>query len=354
MFEPETVNAFVGGYEISASGIINVAGSPELSNLGYSISMPISLSLNVLARADSVVHWKGTNEVIIPYQISKTSNEWFDPIKILTNISIQRGWQTPPYVLAEEDLKFHMGLAYYSAFIDVLIRAFSLVNNVNLGATEIMELSREVQEITRGFYIPAETLTRINGSDGSIFIYDEKNRTFRNEPLKLEPYSLVVISGNSLEENENYRSFQRNMEKFRRLGMINQKPSSLSYPFLNFLNHFSTEQEMVENIMDALLKDNTDRFISGWSKYSQSIGYNLGVISNFQKTVASLLEKYSISNYVFAVSEYSGSVIALADSPVRAKISENLVRDYFGLTNGTLNITEVQNRNDTKMERIIL
>ncbi|MEM4125877.1 MAG: hypothetical protein QXR66_04440, partial [Thermoplasmatales archaeon] len=301
MFEPETVNAFVGGYEISASGIINVAGSPELSNLGYSISMPISLSLHILTRADSVVHWKGTNEVIIPYQISKITNDWFDPIKILTNISIQRGWQTPPYVLAEEDLKFHMGLAYYSAFIDVLIRAFSLVNNVNLGAAEIVELSREVQEITRGFYIPAETLTRINGRDGNVLIYDEKNKTFRNEPVKLEPYSLVVISSNSLEENENYRTFQRNMEKFRRLGMLNQKTSSLSYPFLNFFNHFSTEQEMVENIIDALLKDDTDRFVWAWSKYSQSIAYNLGVISSFQRNVASLLEKYSIRNYVFTV-----------------------------------------------------
>ncbi|MEM0141085.1 MAG: hypothetical protein QXN66_03490 [Thermoplasmatales archaeon] len=354
MFDAETLNAFAGGYKVSAAGVITIAGSPEFSNVNYSISIPVSLSLSALTKADSMVRWRGTNVVNIPYEISRTSNDWFDPIKIMMNISIQRGWTSPPSILANEDLKFHMGMGYYSAFVDVLIQSFSLVNNVNLSAAEAIELSSEVQEMARGFHTAIETLTRINGKDENVFIYDKRSKTFKNEHLKLEPYSLLAISENYLEENENYQSFKKNFNRFLSLGMASQNPSSLSYPFLNFHNHLSAEEEMVNKITNALMKDDSQEFASSVSKYSQSLGFNLGVVSNFQRIVASLLERYSINDYLFAVNEYSGSVIVFSDSLGQKKISENLVRDYYNITNRTLSVREISNKNTTGKDRIVV
>lgn len=354
MFDQETVNAFSGGYMVSTSGVIMLAGSPEFSNSRFSISLPISLSISALAKANGVVKWKGTNYIELPYQISHLSNEWSDPIKLLVNISIQRGWKNPPSILAQEDLKFHMGLGYYSALIETLIRCFSLVNGINLSSAEIMELSSEIQDRARGFHIPQETLTRLDGRDDSIFIYDNRSHVFRNEPLSLDPYSLLIISENSLEENESYSEFRKNFTKFKERRMGKAGTRNLSYPFLGIYNHLSSEDEIIADILSAIENDDSRAFITGVSKYSQSLGFNLGVLSKFQRTLSSLLDKYSISSFMFAADRYSGSVVVFADSETQSKISDNIIRDYYNLTNRTLNVYPVENKNVTGKERIIV
>ncbi|MGC8618357.1 MAG: hypothetical protein ACP5UZ_06410 [Thermoplasmata archaeon] len=354
MFDQEALNAFAGGYSISTSGVITLAGSPEFSGSRFSVSMPISLSLKALTKAGDLVRWKGSNDIEFPYQSSRMSNEWFDPIKLLINIAIQRGWKNPPSILAQEDLQFHMGLGYYSAFIETLIQCFSLVNGINLSNAEVMELSSEVQDRIKGSHSSVETLTRLSGRDESIFIYDESQHSFRNEPLRLEPYSLLVISENGIEENEGYSEFRRNFRRFKEQKMLKANPVTLAYPYLSIYNHLSAEEELMGNILDAIDKDDPYAFVSSISKYSQSLGFNLGVISRFQRAISSLLEKYSVDTYIFAVDNYSGSVIVFADSGIQEKISDNIIRDYYNLTNGTINVIRVENKNVTRKERILI
>jgi hypothetical protein len=352
MFDDETVNAFSGGYKVSEPGIITLIGFPPVSNLRNVITIPISISIDALVRTSDRVIWHGNNTVELSYKVSKLTNDWYDPIKLVTNISIQRGWKKSPFIVADERLNYHMSLGYYSAFVDLLVQSFSLVNDINLSTSEIIQMSGEVQDRIKGSHYSYETLTRQEGKEGNILFYDRSNDSFKNEIIDFEPYSLFLISENSLSINEPFKSFQKNLKKFNDGKMLRKEASTLSYPFTGIRNHIATEEGRYNQIVDSIKADDIPSFVESISAYSQSLGYNLGVLSEFQRTISKLLEKYEIKTYIFNVGEYSGSVLIFADSLELARIRDNVIRDYYNLTNKTLRFDDVKLSGSSKKERI--
>jgi hypothetical protein len=352
MFDDETVNAFSGGYKISEPGVITLIGLPPVSNIRSVISVPISISIDALVRTSDRVVWRGNNIIEIPYRVSKLTNDWYDPIKLVTNISVQRGWKKAPYILADERLNYHLSLGYYSAFVDLLVQSFSLVNDINLSTSEIIQMSGEVQDRIKGGHYAYETLTRQEGKEGNILFYDLSNDSFKNEIVDFEPYSLFLISENSLSSNEGFKSFHKNFTKFNDGRMLRKETSTLSYPFVGIKNHIVMEEEKYNQIVDSLKGNDIVSFVENISTYSQSLGYNLGVISEFQRNMAKLLEKYEFKTYIFNVGEYSGSVLIFADSLELARIRDNVIRDYYNLTNRTVRFDDVRLSGGSRKERI--
>ncbi len=336
MFDEETVNAFSGGYRVSESGVATLFGMPTVSNLKRVIAFPLSLSIDSLVRANETVVWKGINSVELPLEMSKLTNDWYDPIKLMTNIAIQRGWKKAPYILPNERLGYQLALGYYSAFIDTLIHSFSLVNGVTLGPSEFLQISSEIQDKIIGHHFSYETIARQQGKDNSLLFYDATSFTYKNEIITFEPFSLFLIGENYLGTNQNYINFMKNFQRFKEGAMMNRESSSLKFPYLGIKNHMSTEEEVYNHAVAAFEDNDVQEFVSDICRYSQSLGYNLGVLSDFQKTVADLLEKYGVKKYAFNVCEYSGSVIVFADSLDISKVKDNAIRDYYNATNRTI------------------
>lgn len=341
MFDEETVNAFSGGYKVSESGVETLFGFPAFSNLKKTIAFPVSLSLNALVKRGSSVEYKGVNSIELPFEISKLSNDWYDPIKLMTNIAIQRGWKNAPTILVDEQLKYQLSLGYYSAFVDLLVQSFSSVNDVTLSASELIQMSGEIQDRIHGQHYEHETVTRKQGRQGNLLLYDHTSKSYKNETVDFEPFSMYLISENSLASNQNYLNFQRNFRRFNEHNMIGKDPSSLSYPYLGIRNHLLTETETYDSAMEHFYGNDIESFISIISKFSQSLGYNLGVISDFQRTIAKILDKYSIRNFIFNVSEYSGSLLVFADSMEFSRIRDNAIREYYNLANRTIRFDEL-------------
>ncbi len=342
MFDEETVNAFNGGYRVSESGVATLFGMPTVSDLKKVIAFPLSLSVDSLVRANETVVWRGVNSVELPMEMSKLTNDWFDPIKLMTNIAIQRGWKKAPYILANERLGYQLALGYYSAFIDTLIQSFSLVNGVTLSSSEFLQISSEIQDKIVGHHFSYEAIARQHGKENSLLFYDEISSTYKNEIVTFEPFSLFLISENYLGTNQNFISFTKNFNKFKEGKMMAREPSSLKFPYLGIQNHLRMEEEAYTNGVAAFENNDVQRFIGDISRYSQSLGYNLGVLSDFQKAIATLLEKYGIKNYAFNVCEYSGSVIVFADSLEISKVKDNAIRDYYNATNRTIRFDELE------------
>ena len=352
MFDEETVNAFSGGYKVSESGVVTLFGRPAVSTLKRVIAFPASLSIHSLVRKSESVVWRGTNTVDLPYEISKLSNDWYDPIKMMVNIAIQRGWKYPPYILAEEHLGYQMALGHYSAFIDLLVQAFSTVNEITLSPAEFNQISTEIQGKVKGQTYPYETLARQQGKNNNLLFFESSSNSFRNEIVNLEPFSMFLISENYLGGNQNYANFLRNFKKFSDNSMDNRDPTTLSFPYVGIRNHSVLEEEMYDRTAKAFEENDVDSFIQFLSKYSQSLGYNLGVLSDFQKNIANLLERYKIKNYLFNVGEYSGSVLVFVDSQELATIRDNLIREYYNKTNRTLRFDDLQILNSALREPI--
>lgn len=341
MFDEETVNAFSGGYRVSEYGVVTLIGHPLLSKLKNVISFPISIPIDALIKRGKSIRWSGVNGVELPYESSRLKNDWFDPIKLVANISIQRGWKSAPNIIADERLNFQLSLGYYSAFVDLLIQAFSLANGVNLSTSELIQMSGEVQDKILGRHNEYETVTRLSGREGNLLLYDRGSNSYRNEMMNFEPFSLFLISENYLSSNVNFQKFQKNMMKFDAGKMLKSNPSSLSYPFVGMRNHFAAEEESYADILGFLKRNDSESFVRAVSKYSQSAAYNLGVISEFQRTMAKLLERYGVSNYIFNVGEHSGSLLVFADSLEISKIKDNTIRDYYNMTNRTIRFDEI-------------
>lgn len=341
MFDEETENAFSGGFKISESGVATILGHPAVSNLGKVISFPISLQIFSLVKKNSSVVWKGVNSIEIPFEASKLSNDWYDPIKMMTNIAIQRGWRNAPYIVARETLTFNQSLGHYSAFVDIIVESFSLVNEVNLSVSEMVQISGEIQDKIRGRHNAYETIARKQGKEGSLLFYDLMSNSYRNEVISLEPYSMFLISENSLDTNPNFSKFQKNFKRFNNGNMMNKEQNSLVFPYVGIWNHMMSEQKIFERAIEFLEGNDIDSFISAISEYSRSIGYNLGILSEFQKIIAKLLEKYAVKTYVFNIGEYSGSVLVFLDSLSIGKVRDNVIRDYYNITNRTIRIDEL-------------
>ncbi|MCL4447224.1 MAG: hypothetical protein M1556_03550 [Candidatus Thermoplasmatota archaeon] len=352
MFDEETVNAFSGGYKVSESGVSTLFGLPAVSNLKRVISFPVSLSINSLVRGNEGVVWRGVNTVELPFEISKLTNAWYDPIKLMTNISIQRGWKKAPYILADEQLSYQLSLGYYSAFVDLLVQSFSCVNDVTLSASEMVQISGEIQDKIRGYHNSYETIARKLGKEGSMLFYDTVSNSYRNEMVSFEPYSMFLVSENSLDINNNFLSFQKSFKKFNESSMIDRDPSTLGFPYVGIRNHMRLEDELFERAIRTFNNNDVQSFVTSISNYSQSLGYNLNVLSDFQKLIARFLEKYAVNTFSFNVSEYSGSVLVFADSLDITKIKDNVIRDYYNLTNRTLRIDELSIAKGSSMEPI--
>jgi hypothetical protein len=341
MFDEETVNAFSGGYKVSESGVDTLFGLPAFSNLKKIIAFPVSISINALVRRGSSVSYHGTNSIELPFEMSKLSNDWYDPVKLMTNIAIQRGWTHAPTILVEENLGYQLSMGYYSAFVDLLVQSFSLVNDVTLSTSEFTQISGEIQDRIRGQHYEHETIARKHGKEGNLLFYDVLTRSYKNESVNFEPFSMFLISENSLTSNQNYLNFQKNFKKFNERNMIGKDPSSLGYPYVGIRNHLMAEEETYGRAMESFYGNDTESFISIISKFSQSLGYNLGVISDFQRTMAKLLERYSVKTFVFNISEYSGSILVFADSLELSRIKDNVIRDYYNLVNRTIRLDEL-------------
>lgn len=352
MFDQETINTFSGGFKVSVPGVVTFFGSPTFSLLQEVISFPISLSLEALVKKGQYVQLKGPKNIRLNFEPSKLSNEWYDPIKLTSNIAIQRGWKYPPEVLLNEGLSFNSSLGYYSAFIDLFVYSFSLVNRVNLSNAEVTQLSGEIQDRIKnkdGLY---ETVTRAEGKEGNILFQDLKNGTYRNEMINFEPYSLYILKENSLDTNENFKNFIHNMERFRNQKMIKSSPSSLKFPYVGMFNHFEFEKEIVKEIESSIRENDPTLFLSSLSRYSQSLGYNLGTLSEFQKVMSTLLERYRLQRYVYNIGEYSGSFLLFLDAKEFGTLKDNVIREYYNLTNKTVTISEVSIVNGHTIERI--
>ncbi len=352
MFDEEVVNSFSGGFRISEAGICTIFGLPSVSTLRKVISFPLSLSIHSLVRKNETVRWKGTNFIDLPPKASRLTNAWYDPLVMMMNIALQRGWTFSPYILADEQLRYNLSLGYYSAFVDLVVESFAQVNGINLSTSELVQISSEIQDKIKGENYSHETATRRIGKEGNILIYDKISHNYSNEPISFEPYSLILISENSLETNHNFLNFQRNFRKFKDANMRNRSTSSLSFPFVGIRNHIDLEEKMFELAMESFRKNDIASFISAASEYSKSLGYNLGVLSDSQKTIAKFIEKYKVSNYIFNVSEYSGSVLVFADSEQQRRITDNVIRDYYNLTNRTIRIDEINTSSGSKIEPI--
>ena len=354
MFDHETVNAFAGGYKVSESGVVTLFGAPAVSNLMRVMAFPISLYIDSLVKRNKTVVWKGINTVELPFEISKLTNDWYDPIKLMTNIAIQRGWRHAPYILAQEALGYQFSLGYYSAFVDTLVQAFSSVNEVTLNTSEFAQISSEIQDKIREEHSAYETIARRQEKDGTMLFYDVPSNSYRNELVNFEPFSLFLISENSLNSNHDFQKFQKSMKRFKEGNMINRDSASLKYPYVGIRNHMKKEEDTYDSAIDAFNRNDIKSFIFIISKYSQSLGYNLGVLSDFQKKIAHQLDKYGAQMYVFNISEYSGSVLVFADSLELAKIKENVIRDYYNQTNRTIRIDELQILRGSSKEPILL
>ncbi|MGC8561922.1 MAG: hypothetical protein ACP5UZ_03950 [Thermoplasmata archaeon] len=352
MFDEETVNAFSGGFRISEPGIITIFGYPAVSNLKKVISFPVSLQISSLVRKNTSVVWKGINSIEIPFHVSKLTNDWFDPLKLMTNIAFQRGWSNAPYILADELLSFNQSLGYYSAFIDLVVESFSLVNEVNLSTSELMQISGEIQDKIKGTHNSYETLARKQGKEGSLLFYDLESNSYRNEIINLEPYSMFLISENSLDSNPNFVNFQKSFRKFNQGNMISKGPNALVFPYVGIRNHLESERKIFDSAIESLEGNDIESFISSISEYSRSIGYNLGVLSDFQKIIARLLDKYEVKFYMFNVGEYSGSILIFLDSLSVGKVRDNVVRDYYNITNRTIRIDELTVASGSSKEQI--
>ena len=352
MFDEETENAFSGGFKISEPGVATILGHPIVSNLKKVISFPVSLQISSLVRKNKSVVWKGVNSVEIPFEHSKLSNDWYDPLKMMTNIAIQRGWANAPYIMAKETLTFNQSLGYYSAFVDVIVESFSLVNEVNLSISEMVQISGEIQDKVRGRHNAYETLARKQGKEGSLLFYDSISNSYRNEVTSLEPYSMFLISENSLDVNPNFVKFQSNFKRFKEGNMMSKEPGSLVFPYVGIRNHMIAEQKIFESAIEFLEANDIDSFISAISEYSRSIGYNLGILSEFQKIIARLLEKYAVNTFVFNIGEYSGSVLVFVDALSIGKVRDNVIRDYYNITNRTIRIDELTIAKGSSKEQI--
>jgi hypothetical protein len=352
MFDEETVNAFSGGYRVSESGVNTLFGLPAVSNLKKIIAIPVSLSMSALVKKGGAVAWRGGNTVELPFEMSKLSNDWYDPIKLMTNIAIQRGWMNAPTILVEENLKYQLSLGYYSAFVDLLVQSFSLVNDITLSTSEFMQISGEIQDRIQGHHYEHETIARKQGKEGNLLFYDASSKSFKNETVSFEPFSMFLISENSLSPNQNFLNFRKSFKKFNDGNMMNRDPSSLGYPFVGIRNHLSVEEETYGRAMESFYSNDMESFVSIISQFSQSLGYNLGVLSDFQRTMAKLLEKYSVKTFIFNVSEHSGSLLVFADSQELSKIKDNAIRDYYNLVNRTIKFDELQISNGSTTESI--
>lgn len=342
MFGEEILNAFSGGYQVSEPGVDTLFGFPPVSNLRKIIAFPVSLSIDSLVRKDDKVVWKGVNIVELPYKNSKLTNDWYDPIKLMINIAIQRGWDSAPHILADEALSFQSALGHYSAFVDLLVQSFSLVNDITLSTAEFVQISGEIQDKIRGRHYPYETVARQQGKEGNVLLYDGATNSYRNEQISFEPFSMFLISENSLAPNQSFMNFQQNFKRFNDGNMMSRDPSSLAYPYVGIRNHLIAEEEMFGRAMESFESNDVRSFVEIISQYSQSLGYNLGVLSEFQRRMAKLLEKYRVKTFVFNVGEYSGSVVVFADSLELTKIKDNTIREYYNQTNKTIRFDELQ------------
>ncbi|MEM0135385.1 MAG: hypothetical protein QXU18_09220 [Thermoplasmatales archaeon] len=352
MFDEETINAFSGGYNVSESGVSTILGLPSVSNLKKVMSFPVSLRITALVKRNKSVKWKGINSIELPFENSKLTNDWYDPLRMMTNIAHQRGWKNAPYIFADEQLGFQMSMGYYSALIDLIVESFSLVNDVSLSTSELLQISGEIQDRIRGQHNAYETIARKEGKEGNLFLYDMASKSYRNESINFEPYSMFLVSENSLDSNPNFATFLKSFRKFNDSNMMNRDPNSLTFPYLGIMNHLTIEHSIFDRAIESLQNNAIELFISTISEYSQSLGFNLRVLSEFQKTMAGLLEKYGIKTYVFNISEYSGSLIVFADSLNLAKIKDNAIRDYYNLTNRTIRIDELTIANGSSHEPI--
>ncbi len=353
MFDSETLNAFDGGFRFEIPSVVTLFGNPAISVSEKFISVPISRSIEVLAKRGDHVSWKGKKEYEQNYTSLPTNGSWSDPIREMTTISLQRGWTNPPEIMAIENVNFNAGIGYISAFIISLIMSFSSINDITLSSSEMMQISTEIQEKMTKTSNRLEVHTQIEGRPNSIMISEGPGKGFRNEIWSQEPYSLYLIEENALSENPNFKIFERNFRKFNTNSMLKKDPNSLNFPFNSYHSHFSHEGDYFEKLSNAIDKNDLTSFVEYVAKMNESVEFNLNVISPFQHNIAGLLRKYNANSFCFNISEFSGSVLLFADGPTVDRVRENVIRDYFGLTNKTISINEVNISGPIKKERIV-
>ncbi len=354
MFDQETLNSFEGGFRVEIPSVATLIGSPFISSNGYSLSFPLSLKLELLVKKNSKIEWVDKETFVSDYKMVSTDGTWSDPLKIMANISMQRGWQNGLRAIIRNDINFNSGTGYLSSFISSIILSFSLANGIRLSNSEILQINNEIQEKVTGEFFYNEALTQLEGRKNNLLFSEGKDKKFRNEIMNFEPYSMYLIEENSLESNTNLGAFRKYRRKFFEENMMKKEKNQLKYPFSLLAAHYEKEIEYYSDMKKASEKNDIYSFLNALSLYSQSIMFNLGALSQFQRIVGDFLLKNGAEYFSFNVSEYSGSVLLFGDTPIIAKIKDNVIREYYSLTNKTISFTEVTMSDSIFYEKIMI
>ncbi len=354
MFDQEIVNSFAGGYKIEIPAVVTLIGSPIISSEGSSISFPISIKRNILTRKNETIEWRDREEFFSQYVPQSTDGTWSDPIKIMASISKQRGWPYGIKTIVNDEINFNSGTGYLNSLINSVILSFALANDIRLPNSEILELNMEIQERIKGERDYAEPLAQLEGKSNSLLFSDGNEKKFRNEIINLEPYSMYLIEENSLDSNTNIEKFKKNKRKFFSERMYKKNSNILNYPFNAYFAHYEKESYYYNEMLKAAEKNDVTTFLTAMSQHSQSVRFNLDVVSNFQKIISDLLLKNGAEYFSFNISEYSGSVILFSDNPQVTKIRDNIIREYYSITNKTITIREVTINGPISYSRVIV
>lgn len=353
VFEQEVINSFNGGYRIHVPSVATLFGSPIFSFSRYSISIPLNVGTEVLIRKNQFIEWNSEKSYNQEYRMIPMDGTWSDPIKIMSNISIQRGWKDAFRALAKSEFTFNQGIGYLSSYITSIILAFSLSNSVKLSNAEIFQLNLEIQEKVSGKTNYVEPLTQLESRNNSLLFSEGPQEKFRNEIINFEPYSIYLVYENSLESNTSLPIFLKNRKKFLDENMMKKSKGSLSYPFSTLSVHYEREEDYYLSLLKASENNNIDAFLDILSQYSQSIMYNLNAISQSQKKIGELLLKYGARYFSFNICEHSGSILLFGDSPLITNIKDNVIREYYNMTNKTLTFRKIEIEGPVLYEKIM-
>jgi hypothetical protein len=354
VFDQETLNSFEGGFKVTVPSVATIIGLPVISNTGYSISFPLSLQENVLVRRNDKVEWIDKEIFVSDFKLLSTDGTWSDPIKIMANISKQRGWENGLKAIVNNGINFNSGTGYLISFISSVILSFSLANGIKLPNSEILQLNTEIQEKVTGNSYYNVALTQLEGRRNNLLFSEGKDRKFRNEVINFEPYSIYIIEENSLDNNLNLGTFKKYMKKFIEENMTNKDRNRLNYPYSSIAAHFDREGDYYLDMKKAAEINDVNAFLDALSSYSQSVMFNLNAVSQFQKIMGNLLLKYGARYFSFNVSEYAGSILLFGDALTISRIKDNVIREYYSTTNKTVNLTEVSISDPISYEKIII
>ncbi|MGC8655823.1 MAG: hypothetical protein ACP5TG_04935 [Thermoplasmata archaeon] len=354
MFDQEIINSFEGGFRIAIPSVATIIGSPPISISGYSLSFPLSLQQDILVRRNNRIEWIDKEIFVSEYRLLSTDGNWSDPLKIMANISKQRGWENGLKAIVNNGISFNSGTGYMTSFISSVILSFSLVNGIKLPNSEILQLNTEIQEKVIGNAYYNEALTQLEGRKNNLLFSEGRDKKFRNEIINFEPYSIFLIEENSLDVNSNLGTFRRYRKKFVEENMMKRDKNQLKYPYSSIASHYEKEMEYYLDMKKAAEINDVISFLNTLSEYSQSVMFNLSALSQFQKIMGDLLLKNGAEYFSFNVSEYSGSILLFGDAPTISKIKDNVIREYYSATNKTVNFREVNISGPVSYEKIII